>query len=60
MAQPQFLTSPECQKRASECRSLAAHAPFHLKRVRLLSYLADCWEALAIEIELFSIERPSK
>ena len=48
-----FLTSIGCQHRASDCRLLAREATL-LHLALQLSRLADMWEALAIEIELYS------
>jgi hypothetical protein len=48
-----FLTSIDCQDRASDCRRLVRENRSANLAVQL-SRLADMWEALAIEVELYS------
>jgi hypothetical protein len=54
MPENPVLTSFECQKRASECRSLASRTAVSLNGGLLLARMAESWESLAVEIELYS------
>jgi hypothetical protein len=53
MSEHPFLTSKDCQGQAAECRSLARQS-LSFNIALQLSRLAGSWEALAIEIELYS------
>jgi hypothetical protein len=52
-----FLTSLDCQERASDCRSLAGQSPTP-QLALLLRRLAEGWEAAAIQIELCCAPAP--
>jgi hypothetical protein len=53
-----FLTSLDCQNRASDCRRLVRESS-SLNLALRISHLADMWEAVAIEIELYSPSIPA-
>jgi hypothetical protein len=49
---PHIISSLECQRRAAQCRTEATRS-ISLNINLQLSRLADGWEALGVEIELY-------